>query len=142
LSRRNYRPHRHRVDNEEEIAALLVERGFEVVAPETLSFIETIELFRTTRLFVSPCGAQNVNMCFSQPGTVYLELGAAHHKNERSWFINDCLGAYGGVTYVRHYGETVYVAPGGADNNWLSRHPIPELAQMLRQAAGEDVRVY
>ena len=135
LSRRNYHPHRHRVANETEIAAWLVSLGFEVIEPETLSFVETIELFRTTRLFVSPCGAQNVNICFSQPGTVYVELGASYHRGERSWFINDCLGYYGDVLYVRHYGETLFVAPGGHDNNWLSYHPINELQAFFNDLA-------
>lgn len=131
LSRRNYRPHRHRVANEEEVAAFLASLGFEIIEPESLSFTETIDLFRSTRLFVSPCGAQNINMCFSHPGTVYLELGASYHRERRSWFVNDCLACYGNVLYLRHYGETVYVAPGGHDSNWLSYHPIDELRQLV-----------
>ncbi|WP_295641496.1 glycosyltransferase 61 family protein [uncultured Methylibium sp.] len=59
---------RRRVINEDAVVALLSERGYEVVRPETLSVAEQIRLFAQVSHIVAPTGAALTNMVYAAPG--------------------------------------------------------------------------
>ena len=54
-----------RLLNEEAVEALLSERGFEIIRPETLSVEEQIELMHESSLIVGPHGAAMTNLVFA-----------------------------------------------------------------------------
>jgi len=69
-------------DNEAEIASFLRESGFQVCAPEKLSFEAQIELFRNAAVIVAPHGAGLSNLLWCRPGTRVLEIFSARHFND------------------------------------------------------------
>jgi capsular polysaccharide biosynthesis protein len=77
LSRRNAR--KRRLENEREIEALLSARGFEIVLPESLSFLEQVNLFSAAGIIVGPHGAGFANVVFANAGTRILELFHPDH---------------------------------------------------------------
>ncbi|MCC7167294.1 MAG: glycosyltransferase family 61 protein [Rhodospirillales bacterium] len=64
LSRRHFHP-RHRIANEDEIEALLKERGFETLYPETLDPLDLLSRVREADILVLPFGAGNGNMAMA-----------------------------------------------------------------------------
>ncbi len=81
ISRR--RAARRRVDNEQELGALLRRAGFKTVSLETCSFAEQVELFASASVVVAPHGAGLANLVFANPGTKVIELVGPS-------FINHC----------------------------------------------------
>ena len=73
LSRRGSFP-KHRIANDAEVGALLAGYGFEVVQPETLSVLETIELVAQAEIVVAPIGAATANQVFLSPGATWVHL--------------------------------------------------------------------
>lgn len=71
VSRRNAPRH---VLNEEELERALVDRGFEIVMPETLSLDGQIALFSETAFVVAQEGSALANMTFMQKGAKILSL--------------------------------------------------------------------
>ncbi len=95
LSRLNYFPERHRVANELEIIRALARRGFEIIPIEQLSFMDTARLFAGMATIISSGGAQSVCVAFGSGDARYIELCPANiGDGNKSWFNNDCLGAY------------------------------------------------
>ncbi|MEO5338930.1 MAG: glycosyltransferase 61 family protein [Magnetococcus sp. MYC-9] len=87
-----------RVANEAEVAACLQARGFRVLYPEDLPVKEQIETFRNARMVVLTHGSAGINMIFSQPGTIYLDLDAELPYAEH--FVYASVGShcqYGGI---------------------------------------------
>ncbi|MEY2458842.1 MAG: hypothetical protein QOG30_672, partial [Acidimicrobiaceae bacterium] len=72
--------------NEEEVEAFLSERGFETVAPATMSFREQIELFGQAEVIVGT-GAGLFNMVFAPPGTKVLQLQETSHMEPALWMM-------------------------------------------------------
>jgi hypothetical protein len=70
LTRRNAK-HR-RVENEDEVWALLQEYSFEIVEPEKLTFREQVELFHSAALVVGPHGAGLASTLFSGEMTLLV----------------------------------------------------------------------
>ncbi|MES1926951.1 hypothetical protein T31B1_16570 [Salinisphaera sp. T31B1] len=60
--------------NEEQVQALILERGFEIVRLEQLSFLEQVQLMVETQLLVGPHGAGFSNMVFMPEGGGVLEF--------------------------------------------------------------------
>lgn len=58
-----------KVTNVAEIEKLLVSRGFAIVEPEKLSFLEQVRLFSNAKVVVGSSGAALANIVFCQPGT-------------------------------------------------------------------------
>jgi capsular polysaccharide biosynthesis protein len=75
-----------RTTNEEEVEAFLSERGFETVAPATMSFREQIELFGQAEVIVGT-GAGLFNMVFAPPGTKVLQLQETSHMEPALWMM-------------------------------------------------------
>lgn len=130
LSRRHYRPLRHRVDNDEEVSAFLEARGFTVMFPEKLDFRETVRVFRSARTIVSPIGAQYGNVVFCRPGARYIELTPTFHRPNPSNQHYDCISHYAGVDFIRLWGEDTFLDPTDP-TLWTSRFDITDLASAL-----------
>lgn len=60
--------------NEDEVLALLVPLGFDVVDPGDFSIAEQIRLFAEADVIVAPHGASLANLPFCSPGATVLEL--------------------------------------------------------------------
>lgn len=61
--------------NDTEIAAHLEARGFEIVFPEELTFIEQVRLFQQATVIVGPSGSSWINLMFADPSTQVLVIG-------------------------------------------------------------------
>ena len=132
LSRRNYPRPGHRIDNDAEIADHLAQQGFTTLSVETLSFPETVTLFRHASTIVTCTGAQNGKHPVSVAwGAKYIELSARYHERQAHlWTPYNCLGAYAGADYRRVVGEDVYrsrsTVPG-----WVTRYRLDDIDQAL-----------
>lgn len=62
------------VVNEEQVIALLAQRGFRVVVLTPLSTQEKIAIFSSAQVIVAPFGSGSANIVFSEPGTKLIEL--------------------------------------------------------------------
>ena len=87
---------RRRVTNEDELWALLAERGFTRVYLETLSWSEQVALCRGARVIVAAHGAGMANVVYCPPGTRVIELFNRAYVNPVFWRV----AALGGLDYV------------------------------------------
>ncbi|MBL0319438.1 MAG: glycosyltransferase family 61 protein [Alphaproteobacteria bacterium] len=72
--------------NEDELMPHLIRHGFEVVAPEQMSFKEQFSLFHHAEMIVAIHGAALTNLMFCKPGTNVLELASAGYgSNDFLW---------------------------------------------------------
>lgn len=62
------------VVNDDEVTALLTERGFEMVDPGQLSVADQIRTFATAEVIVATHGAALANLVFASPGSTVIEL--------------------------------------------------------------------
>jgi capsular polysaccharide biosynthesis protein len=77
VTRRNARIGR-RILNEEELTQALTRRGFETIAPESLSIADQIEHFYDAQLVVGPHGAGLTNLLFAErAGLIELHPAAS-----------------------------------------------------------------
>jgi hypothetical protein len=63
-----------RLLNSDEIERVAQRHGFEIIAPETLSFAEQVTLFSQAAVIAGPHGAGFANMAFAPAGTRIVEL--------------------------------------------------------------------
>lgn len=68
ISRKNHST--TRLKNEAAIIPLFESAGFEIVYPESLSYVEQVRLFSTVKCVVGVTGAALTNILYCQPGTV------------------------------------------------------------------------
>lgn len=73
------------VINESELIARLERRGFQIVTPEILSFVEQIALFRDARIVVAAHGAGLANLAFANKIGI-LELFSADYARADCYF--------------------------------------------------------
>ncbi|MCM8738511.1 glycosyltransferase 61 family protein [Azospirillum sp. A1-3] len=73
LSRRGSAP-KHRIANDEAVAARLAGHGFETVQPERLGVLETVERIADAEIVVAPVGAATANQVFLPPGGTWIHL--------------------------------------------------------------------
>ena len=94
-TRRLYLSRKHdghwRTTNEPEVERFLGERGFETVAPGTLSFREQIELFGQAEIIVGT-GAGLFNLVFAPPGAKVLQFQEARHIVHALWTAASAMG--------------------------------------------------
>ena len=76
-----------KVINAIELENLLVSRGYKIVEPEKLTFLQQVQLFRNAKNILAPTGAGLSNAVFCRPGTQVIVL-MAKHKNMiyRYWY--------------------------------------------------------
>ena len=90
-----------RVVNEEELAPILSEFGFETVVCEDLSFTEQVRLFSESSAVVGVHGAGIINHIFCSPGAVVIEI-----YNPRLWEHAACrVASLVGNTHWHIWGE-------------------------------------
>ncbi len=63
-----------KIRNEHELIPVLVERGYEIILPENLSYQQQIQLFSETKSLISIHGAGHTNCMFMQKGTRVMEI--------------------------------------------------------------------
>ncbi|MEG9224984.1 glycosyltransferase family 61 protein [Aeromicrobium sp. Sec7.5] len=85
---RGTQPNSRRVVREDELWALLEERGFEKVEPGGLSPQEQIDVFSAAEMVVGPHGAALTNLLFAPAGVTVLELFTAAYVNQCYWSIS------------------------------------------------------
>lgn len=84
--------HYRRVLNQAAVIELLKGHGFEIIAPETLSFREQIATFAAAEAIVAPHGAGNTNFIYCHPGIPIIELFAPDYVVDCYWLISAALG--------------------------------------------------
>jgi hypothetical protein len=72
---------RRRMVAEDELVRMLAARGFHIVTPGTLSFVEQVRLFAGANVVVGLHGAGLTNIVFCRPGTLVYEILPAHYTN-------------------------------------------------------------
>jgi capsular polysaccharide biosynthesis protein/Flp pilus assembly protein TadD len=87
VSRRHQTKFR-RLENEHDVEALCVRRGFEVVYPEQLAFEEQVRLFSQAQVIVGPGGSNMVNTVFAPQGTKVLILACWSPRINYYFFAN------------------------------------------------------
>lgn len=104
ISRKNARV--RRLNQEEEVQALLERIGFKTYYLETMSFVEQIQLFRSAEIIVGLHGAGLAHMIFCEPGTYIIELnGNFENKNHYAHIAHCCDLQY--FRFIRcQYDET------------------------------------
>jgi glycosyltransferase involved in cell wall biosynthesis len=78
--------------NETRILDAMRRFNFEIVAMETLSFRQQLELMAETRLLVAPHGAGLTNMIFCPPGTHVVEIANLDFPNPNFYALASALG--------------------------------------------------
>ncbi|WP_158280245.1 glycosyltransferase family 61 protein [Azospirillum sp. TSH100] len=101
LSRRNSYP-KHRIANDAAVGDLLAAYGFEVVPPESLNVLETIELVAQAEIVVSPIGAGTSNHVYLPPNATWIHLNNPDFFHpESSWNIQ--MGTQ--ATLIGHFSQ-------------------------------------
>jgi capsular polysaccharide biosynthesis protein len=94
-----------RVANEDELAGVLEERGFEIVECARLPLARQIELFAEAEIVVGPHGGGMTNLLFSPPGTKVLELfSVTAAQGDSNYRV---IASHLGQPYARLLGEIV-----------------------------------
>lgn len=96
---------RHMV-NAAEIEAALVERGFQVVEPERLSFEAQVALYGSARLIVGPTGAAMANVMFCQPDCPMIVM-TPWVRYTGYWYWRRIAAATGAGPVVMAIGEQI-----------------------------------
>jgi O-antigen biosynthesis protein WbqL len=74
LSRRLHRPGWHRLENEDEVEASMVELGFEIVHPQTLPLRRQLALYASAGVIAGQYGSALHNAMFGPPGAIVIGL--------------------------------------------------------------------
>lgn len=120
LSRNKYP--RRRLDNEEQILPILLERGYSVVYPEELSLFDQIGLFANADYVVGNMGAAFSSLAFSPQGVRVFAL--ATEKMLHDYFYDIVChksGSYMGLQGVSETGPTDIGANFRIDVNEFTR---------------------
>ncbi|SHF55087.1 Protein of unknown function [Microbulbifer donghaiensis] len=85
INRPNYRP----LINEDEVERSLMDLGFSIAYPETLSFSQQIRLMRNAEFVVGPSGSGMLNSVFSRPGVKVVDIESFTHTVRQHAHIYD-----------------------------------------------------
>lgn len=139
FSRRNSYP-KHRIANDAAVGDLLAGYGFEVVPPETLSVLETIELVAQAEIVVAPIGAGTSNHLFLPPNATWIHLNNPDFFHPDSpW--NEQMGTQ--ATLIGHFSHLTGAFtgdPSGFPDRLVDRLDIPidvdltSLARLVEEA--------
>lgn len=100
---------RRRLMNHEEIAAVAERLGFEIVAPETLTFAQQVELFSDAAIICGPHGAGFANMVFAPADARIIELIGPQYAGRRP------SAGYANLAKLLGQSHTQLVGQGGAE---------------------------
>ncbi|MEO6838769.1 MAG: glycosyltransferase family 61 protein [Ginsengibacter sp.] len=79
--------HRRNVLNEEELMPVLIRNGFEIIYPETLSFLGSVALFKNAEILISIHGAALTNMIFLPKRSTVFELKLEKILTDKCYYI-------------------------------------------------------
>ena len=127
-------PHSRGIVNFDETWALLAARGFRMVEPQEMDFLEQVALFRNARIVVGQMGAAMTNTLFCHPATSLLYLAPLGWTEP---FYLD-LAALGGQQYNILSGPPADDGPPHLSNFTV---PIALLDQRLTSMGFTDVAV-
>lgn len=85
---------RRRLLNEDAIVAQVVARGYQVVFPESLDFVDQVRLFSRASHIVGPMGAGVTNLVFAPPGVRLFVLATQEMTHD---YFYDLVCLKGGV---------------------------------------------
>ena len=80
--------------NQPELDAFVASKGWQVVAPEKLTFDEQVRVFHRARMVIGPTGAAMANMVFARPGCRMGIMMSTHRATPYFYWHNlaDSLG--------------------------------------------------
>jgi Glycosyltransferase 61 len=87
--------HNRTVANEDEVVAVLAERGFTVVDPGAMPVSDQIRTFGEAEWIVAPHGAALTNLAFASPGASVIELFPPDYVQLCYWKLADCVPGLG-----------------------------------------------
>lgn len=73
------------VENMDELVKQLTKKGYEVINPESLSFIEQVKLMQQCKILVAESGAALTSLLFSQSSISVLELEQFSTESDGFW---------------------------------------------------------
>ena len=91
--------------NEAEIADALRSRGFEVICPETMTFLDQVDAFHSAEIVVGSCSSALTNGLFCRPGCQILGLINANLGFNFRGYASGIQAGGAAITFLR--GETV-----------------------------------
>lgn len=81
-----------RILNEDEIARMLSQYGFERIFLEGMPFARQVRLFSRAEIVVSAHGSGLANILFCRPGTSIIEILSPNYVNTTYWGLSEQLG--------------------------------------------------
>lgn len=111
-------PYARHLLNEESIAGVAREEGFEVIIPGQLSLAEEIRIFRHAKVIAGPLGAGLYNAAFSEPGTRILSISDSGYMT--TWFVQ--LATHLGLDYGIVFGNSLMSyeeTEKGSHSSWV-----------------------
>lgn len=88
------------IDNATELEKIMVDHGYTLIDPGSLSFPEQIQLFKNAKEIVAPTGAALANAIFCTKGTHIVVLMAKHEKMIYRYWVNMLSPLQLRVSYV------------------------------------------
>ena len=121
-----------KVVNVNEIEKVLVDRGYVIVEPEKLTFLEQFQIFRNASEVISPTGAALSNAIFCKSGTRLGVLMAKHKNMIYRYWLNMLTPLQIEVSYV--LGEIVSKYDIGIHaDSYVNPQNIFELLEMWQK---------
>ncbi len=116
--------------NEADLIGRMIEMGFHVVAPRSMSFEEQVLTFGGARLIVGPFGSGLVNSIFAAPDAALCELRPLHTATDSPLWDTYycCLASTMGFSYAAHISAN---AP--KTDTWQC--DIPQVLELIRAAS-------
>ena len=105
-----------KIVNNAEIESILTRKGFSIVEPEKLNFLEQIILFANTDVVVGGTGAACANLVFCKPSAQFLILISKHESMPYGYWQNMACAVGGRVKYV--LGDVVHSADLGIHGDY------------------------
>lgn len=116
-----------RLVNEAEIFALCAAYGFEMIAPETLSFADQIAAFAAAEFVIGAKGAGLANCLFCQPRTRIAVLSPADFPDPFYWDLAAQLGCF----YSEIFGRITTATHQGANDFLIDPQQLRPLLEIL-----------
>jgi len=116
-----------RILNEDEIISFLETKGFKVICPGEMTFLEQVEAFRRAKLVVAPHGAGLSNMVFAPSGSSLIELFPDTFANACYWSLANVCG--------QNYSCLVGNSVNRYKDFYLSLQDLKEMLGILNQVS-------
>lgn len=69
------------IRNSQSIEKMIRAKGFEIIRPEKLTFLEQVKIFKEAKIIVAPGGAALSNLIFCEPGTKVICMVSERNKH-------------------------------------------------------------